>query len=414
MTRSMTPAGAGRLIGIAPAAGLTPAEGGHRIDLTLDLAAGHEYSNVAGIATRRQSGARWTRAPYRGSGGARLRYFTARPPPPPSGGEAMEPIHECCAGEPVEDIVRANGTVTIKGVKLLGEKSRNPPPYNHEYPRSTREAAIGILEGMGVFVDHGPRPGGRDASMERSYRDRMGVVRKVRESGTGLFADWSFPEAHLLCEQAIWDAVNAPQNLGFSIRGQGNKRREGRRVIVESLELESVDLVSRPATTGGLREGRNDPRRRTMRLRQLIERLRSRRPGYARALREQAESGVLSDDMPMDEPDAPEGPLPGAGGEAADYEQAIRDAAKAVIDDTSLSSAEQITKIKKLLSIIDGGNGGNGGNGGTAADAEESLRRRRRIDSRRSMGTLREGSFGTGADADEDRKRRVAARRMMR
>ena len=153
----------------------------------------------------------------------------------------------------------------------------------------------------------------------------MGVVKNVRERGDGPSATGISAPPHPLAENVFWDAEHAPRNLGFSIKGPGDKRREGRRVIVESLELDSVDLVSRPATTGGLREGRVTAMKRKPS--EVIEATKAKRPAYARFLREQAEAGVLSPDMGMDEPELPAEELPPEG---ADHEQAIRDACKAV------------------------------------------------------------------------------------
>src|SRR5688572_24930413 len=77
---------------------------------------------------------------------------------------------------------RVNGV--IRGVRLLGEKSANPPPFNHVYPRATREAARPLLEGAKVNVDHGPRGQGEPRSVRDSVG--MGYVKNVRETGSGL------------------------------------------------------------------------------------------------------------------------------------------------------------------------------------------------------------------------------------
>jgi hypothetical protein len=71
----------------------------------------------------------------------------------------------------------------IYGVKVLGERSANPPPRNNVYPRPTRERAAGLIEGARAYIDHPARNAAGDT---RSYHDSLGVLRKVRESGNGL------------------------------------------------------------------------------------------------------------------------------------------------------------------------------------------------------------------------------------
>jgi hypothetical protein len=53
----------------------------------------------------------------------------------------------------------------------------------------------------------------------------------------------------------MWDAENAPENVGFSHNVEAVVKREGEQVIVEEIvAVRSVDLVADPATTCGLFE----------------------------------------------------------------------------------------------------------------------------------------------------------------
>jgi hypothetical protein len=253
---------------------------------------------------------------------------------------------------PADRIERTGDSVTLKGVKLCGERSRNSPPNNNEYPSSARESLVRLLEGQRVRVNHArPGPGGA----ERTYQDGMGYLHQCVNGADGAYGDWTFPARHPLAEQVVWDAQHAPHGVGFSIDGDGRKRREGGRVIVESVDhLYSIDLVDTPATVGGFWESE----RRTMQLStvgRILELLKYRRPGYARALREQVEAGVMTPEMPMEEPAEPMEPEPE---EAADHEQAILDAAVAVLKDAALTAAEKIKKIKVLLKMTGNGMGG--------------------------------------------------------
>ena len=270
---------------------------------------------------------------------------------------------------PAERVIRTEDAITLKGVKVIGEKSRNAPPNNNEYPSTTREGLLKLLEGHAVHVNHlRPGPGGG----ERQYQDRMGYLHGARNEGDGAYSDWTFSPKHPLAEQVVWDAMHAPEGVGFSIDGDGKKRRDGGRVIVESVDrLYSIDLVDGPATVSGFWESE----RRTMlsTAQRITETLKASRPGYSRGLREAVESGVLTPDTPMDEPAAPtEAPA-----EGADHEQAILDAAVAVLKDDSLSVGEKLAKIKKLLALTEGGGGTDtgGGNGGSAETTEQARRR---------------------------------------
>jgi hypothetical protein len=296
------------------------------------------------------------------------------------------------AGKPLR-VDREKGI--IYGVKLLGEESANPPPNNNVYPRSTRERVAPLMEGARVNIDHAP-PG--QEGRTRSYRDSFGVARAIREGGDGLYGDYHFPPKHPLAEQLFWDAENAPERLGFSIASRGaGTVRDGRHIIEEIAfdpRQHSIDLVSRPATTGGLFEHlRPPPMKRKVRT--LIESLAKTRPGFARALREQAEAGILSPDQEMEEPGM-KGP-DDAPSEMADHEVALKQgfqgAMVAVLNDDSLDMKAKLSKLKEIMTsqeklLSSGSNGGGGAmgargpadnpdNNDTDTPTEESLRRQR-------------------------------------
>lgn len=136
----------------------------------------------------------------------------------------------------------------LRGVKLLGLKSRNGRRYREQALRR----AMPLYEGAKVNVNH---PQG-DPLSPRDYRDRIGVVRGVYfEPGAGLFGALHFNPRHPLAEQLAWDAANAPENVGLSHNVLAKTVREGAGLIVEAIEkVQSVDLVADPATTVGLFE----------------------------------------------------------------------------------------------------------------------------------------------------------------
>lgn len=140
----------------------------------------------------------------------------------------------------------------IPGVKLLGLESRN----GNSYPKQVVAEAVAKYEGAKVNVDH-------DATGKatRSYRDRIGVIRNphLGQGDAGLFGDFHLNPKHQLAEQVFWDAENAPENLGFSHVIEARVLPRSSPVKVEEIvRVESVDLVSNPATTRGLFEGETD------------------------------------------------------------------------------------------------------------------------------------------------------------
>ncbi len=156
-------------------------------------------------------------------------------------------VQEYCRGWDASARVDRAAAV-LREVKILGLHSRNGRRYRPE----ALIAAVPLYEGARVNVNH---PSG-DPAAPRDYRDRLGSLENVRyRESQGLFADFRFNPKHALAEQLVWDAENAPQNVGFSHNIQAQLRRDGDQWIVERiLKVHAVDLVADPATTRGLFE----------------------------------------------------------------------------------------------------------------------------------------------------------------
>jgi hypothetical protein len=139
----------------------------------------------------------------------------------------------------------------VRACKFLGTRSANPAPNNNDYPRSCREAALALLENSRIYVDHAPRNGG-----PRAYSASIGRARDLRETGSGVVGNFAYNPHHPLIEQVLWDIENDPAGLGFSIDAIGRCRpgRDGRNVVEQLTHVNSIDLVSKPATTRGVHE----------------------------------------------------------------------------------------------------------------------------------------------------------------
>lgn len=140
----------------------------------------------------------------------------------------------------------------LHGVKILGLISKNGRRY---MPEALREAVI-LYEGAKVNVNH---PKGHPESV-RDYQDRIGEIRNVHFlEGKGLYADFFFNPCHALASQLIWDAQNAPHNVGFSHNVTAQTVQKKDFLLVEHItQVKSVDLVADPATTSGLYETFSD------------------------------------------------------------------------------------------------------------------------------------------------------------
>jgi hypothetical protein len=151
---------------------------------------------------------------------------------------------ERVATNPVR-VDRAAGV--LRGVKVLGRVSRNGRRYSPAALRS----ALRLYEGARVNINHPQRGGGKD----RAVAERFGVLRRIRLEADGIRADLHYLTRHPLAEMIAEAAERMPEALGLSHNAEGRTaRREGLEIVEQITRVLSVDLVSDPATTGGLFE----------------------------------------------------------------------------------------------------------------------------------------------------------------
>ncbi len=135
----------------------------------------------------------------------------------------------------------------IEGVKVLGTVSKN----KRRYPDETILKGAPLYESAKVNVDH---PIGSPLK-SRSYTERLGELKNIQIRHDGLYADLHYNPKHAVAEQLVWDAKNAPGNLGLSHNVLANTRfTNGETIVEEITRVVSVDLVADPATTRGLFE----------------------------------------------------------------------------------------------------------------------------------------------------------------
>lgn len=229
----------------------------------------------------------------------------------------------------------------IRGVKIIGHESKN----GRTYPPETLRKALPLYEGAKVNVNHAAK------GQQRDYRDRIGNLRNVAmREGAGLFGDFHFNPKHPLAEQLIWDAKNAPQNVGFSHVAEGKvKVVAGKNIVEEIQKVEGVDLVANAATVNSLFEHvENDA---LQSLTGLAESRDKQSPGDLGAvwLREMMSQGFANPQMQVPAQGNPMlGQSPGGAADAG-IKQAIKAMVNAVLDDQSMDTKAAMGRIVEIL-----------------------------------------------------------------
>lgn len=175
-----------------------------------------------------------------------------------------------------------DATGVIRGVKVVGLKSRNPArvlgldprqfgsaalqkPYT--YDRAALEAALPLYDNARVFVGHpqfGYTPNGSrtiaPGAME-SRTDLFGWIANPRMGPDGVYADLHYLTAHPRAKQVAEAARRNPRILALSHLAATRPELRGDSVVITEINgVESVDLVFTPAgTTVGLFESAESP-----------------------------------------------------------------------------------------------------------------------------------------------------------
>lgn len=144
------------------------------------------------------------------------------------------------------EVDRAAGV--IRGVKLLGQKSRN----KRRYTADAMAEATAKYEGVKVYMGH-PEPG--SIGEERQWRDWAGVVENARFERGAIFGDIRLRKKSPHYEEILEAAEEFGRQFGMSHVADGKVTNYHGEEVIESIsEVFSVDLVLDPATTAGLFE----------------------------------------------------------------------------------------------------------------------------------------------------------------
>lgn len=248
-----------------------------------------------------------------------------------------------------EDITRSRSAHRVDrdkgvifGVKVLGTQSSNRRVYDRQ---ALQEAySQRLYEGCPVNVNHPKK-----ATDPRDAHDRFGRLINVRLEPDGLYADLEYLKSHPLADRICEAAERMPEAFGLSHNAQGDVEKiDGIDHVRRLIEVRSCDLVSDPASTGGLFEGK-----RPMKIRDFFEGLselvKAKLPKRARHLQPLLEDSYMDADMPAEAGGA-EPAAPAATSDPAEaLKQGFRAAIQAIMDDDTLDAAAKGKRITKYL-----------------------------------------------------------------
>lgn len=161
-------------------------------------------------------------------------------------------LRECGCG-PMQGQSSADEPV-IRRVKVLGRHSKN----GREYLEEAIDSAVAIINKgrVPVFIDHKMKLPAGWPEQDRPAMSKFGRLENARKENGEAWADLVYNPDHLYASTVRGWVKSDDTALGFSINATGKVREaeDGKLVVCEVTEIESVDLVESPATTHGLFE----------------------------------------------------------------------------------------------------------------------------------------------------------------
>lgn len=228
----------------------------------------------------------------------------------------------------------------VYGVKVLGFTSTNKRRYARE--AVAKAVKSGLYEGAKVYVDHPAQPG-----KSRPAEQLLGRLKKSRLAEDGVHANLHVNTAHPMATRVFEDCEKGLGLYGLSHNAEAGDYHfdSGVQVVTEIVSVESVDLVSDPATNTNLWEGRKVP----IPLKQWLEERTTDKalPAKTRKLIFEMYGAMPEDDdtVMADEPGA------------ADGRQLLAQAVAALVQSADASDHELAQKVLRLLKPAEGGGG---------------------------------------------------------
>lgn len=224
----------------------------------------------------------------------------------------------------------------LHDVKICGNRSKN----GRIYPPEVLAEAAPLYEGVTVYLNHGLMPGD-----EREIDVHFGNLQNVRTQNGELFADLHYVTTHPLAASIVERAQKFPRNFGLSHDAEVEAVPSGDLQEVQRITaVNSVDLVTRPATNEGLfeQEQTTSPKRKQTYRHVLSELPLAQFPGKFRVLEaaERADDPLLDQQVELsDESDA----------EEASLKEALRQMVLAALDDPELDLRAGLAELERIV-----------------------------------------------------------------
>lgn len=235
----------------------------------------------------------------------------------------------------------------IYNVRLLGENSLN----GRDYSLKSRHSSARLYEEMPVNLDHSEHPGGG-----RSISDNIGVVRgnAVSKDDGAVYGDFHYITSHPMADAITERAEKFPTTFGFSHDAVGEVSEgagtNGHDLVEDIIEVNSIDLVSNPATNKSLfeSESRSNSMAKTVKTTvcKILEANKTdKRSVNLLALMEQSDEFAAMAEAPVE-----------MAAEASGDEQvkaAFRAMVIAAFDDEALDTKATMARIKEIMNAQD-------------------------------------------------------------
>ncbi|QDU75441.1 hypothetical protein Pan97_24730 [Bremerella volcania] len=224
----------------------------------------------------------------------------------------------------------------IHDVKICGNRSKN----GRVYPPEVLAEAASLYEGVTVYLNHGLVPGD-----EREIDVHFGNLQNVRTQNGELFADLHYVTTHPLAASIVERAQKFPRNFGLSHDAEVEAVPSGDGQQVQRITaVNSVDLVTRPATSDGLFEQQQlgSPKRKQTYRHMLSELPLAHFPGKFRVLEaaECAGDPLLDQQVEIAEE---------ATADEASLKDALRQMVLAAMDDPELDLRAGLAELERIV-----------------------------------------------------------------
>lgn len=186
----------------------------------------------------------------------------------------------------------------IQNVALLGRESQNGRIYEDK----AMEEAADLYEGASVYLDHPKQSEMEERRGTRSVLDLAGRIRNPRKVGDRVRGDIEVLDREPSKSLLFSLAEQMPDQAGMSHRARGEVRvnDQGTQIVESVTDVKGVELVTEPATVGGLMESlEQEPEEGDeMDYGELnLSELREQRPDLVEAIEDRIETGERLEDL---------------------------------------------------------------------------------------------------------------------